>query len=597
MRITLACAMLVGICVADGLETQTDWVGGPGTPGPVTTWGDLFDASSGIFFATSGQIDLNFEHIVSTTDTGPRWTACADIDGDADIDILCGVYVSDSLVWFENTDGDGCFWTRHHIDEAYRPSRVTLADIDSDGDQDAIGGYHTADSVSWYENDGTGGGWIHHSVSNDVNIVKGLVAIDVNDDTFIDIVATSSLDDYVAWYQNDGTGGGWTKHVIATTNSPSCEDVADLNGDGYLDIVVAGYTADSLTWWENDGTGLVWTRHTISGSLNGARGAWFADIDDDGYLDVICGSAVGDSICWFENENDIGTNWVRHTIAIYDGLSILNHSDLDQDGDEDVLVCGVVSDNALWYENNGSGTSWTTHVIVDDYTGPMFVNPIDINSDGVLEVLVSDSYSNVLAWYDLFESTGVLKSSILDAQEDPDWGSIDWTATTPPSTDVIFQLRSSENPSAMGSWSADITSPGLIASYVTDGDNFIQYRVFLATTDMGDTSALPILEDVTLNWTMVSIADPGRPVDVFTLRIMSANPCFGAPVIAFSVPHVCNVNLSVFDMSGRVVARIADGEIEAGSYQVNIENLVPGVYHCSMEAGEFADVQRLVVLK
>lgn len=597
MKLILVPIMLVGICMADGLETQTDWIGGPGTAGPVTTWGNLFDISSGISWSTAGQIDLSFEHNI-TMSNGPRWAVCGDIDADSDMDVLVCLYSADSLVWIENIDGNGYFWERHDIAYGDQAHTCDLVDIDNDGDLDAVAGFHSDDFVAWYENDGTGSGWIKHDIDTSVNGIRTLVTADMNDDGYVDVIVPAYSGDWVAWYENDGVGGyAWTKHDICSTNGPRCGNVADLDKDGYLDVVAGAYSGDSLSWWENDGTGANWTQHCISGSLNGAGAAWFVDIDGDTYLDVLCAAIVGDSLCWFENADDIGTTWTRHTIATMDYPYFTNFCDLDQDGDEDVLVVSPNLDTAYGYENDGTGTSWTEHLITDAHNGPYFIEGVDINLDGVNEVLICDNSSDRVDWYDVIEGTGVLESSILDAQEDPNWSAIDWAATTPTNTDVVFQLRSSENSADMGSWSADITSPGSIDSYVTDGDNYIQYRVLLSTTDMGDTPAMPILEDVTIDWTTVSIAGSVSPEDEFTLNIISANPCFGAPVIAFTVPNICNVNLSIFDMSGRVIARIADGEIQAGNYQVNIENLVPGIYHCRMEAGEFTAVQRLVVLK
>ncbi|MCD4775960.1 MAG: T9SS type A sorting domain-containing protein [Candidatus Aegiribacteria sp.] len=600
MKIFLALVMLVGICIADGTETQTDWVGGPGTPGPVTTWGTLFDVSSGISWLTTGEIGLSLEHNISSSSNGPRWAVCGDIDGDSDIDVLVCEYYADSLVWFENIDGDSYFWERHFIGAGNDPHTAALADIDNDGDLDAIAGYYSGDSVVWYENDGTGSGWISHMVveSPYANQVRTLIAAHMNADAFIDIVVPAYACDTVAWYENDGVGGfSWTRHNICATNGPRCGNVADLDKDGYLDVVAGAYYGDSLSWWENDGTGLIWTHHCISSSYNGAGHAWFVDIDGDTYLDVLCAAMSGDSLCWFENTDDIGTSWARHTITTIDYPVYSSFYDLDQDGDQDVLVCSPNLDVSYWFENNGTGTSWVEHLITDEYNGPYFVAGVDINLDGVNEALICDNSSDRVDWYDLFESTGVLESSILDAQEDPDWNTIAWTATTPTNTDAIFQLRSSDNSAAMGSWSADITSPGSIDSYVSDGDNYIQYKAILSTTDVGDSPVIPILQDVTIDWLSVGIAGSSSPADEFTLSIISANPCFGAPVIAFDVPNICNVNLSIFDMSGRVVARIADGEIEAGNYQVCIENLIPGIYHCRMEAGGFTDVRSLVILK
>ncbi|MCD4706970.1 MAG: T9SS type A sorting domain-containing protein [Candidatus Sabulitectum sp.] len=598
MRIITVLVMLVSICLADGTETQTDWTGGSGTSGPVTTFGDLFDASSGISWSTAGQIDLSYEHNVASSSlcNGPRWAVCGDIDADTDLDVLVCLYSADSLVWYENIDGESYFWERHDIAFGDQVHTADLVDIDNDGDLDAVAGFHSDDFVAWYENDGTGGGWIRHYIDENVNGIRTLVVADINDDGHADVVVPAYSGDWVAWYENDGVGGfAWTKHDICGTNGPRCGNVADLNNDGHLDVVAGAYSGDSLSWWENDGTGINWTQHCISGSLNGAGAPWFVDIDGDTFLDVVCAAVSGDSLCWFENSDDIGTTWIRHTIKTIDYPYFSNFCDIDQDGDEDVLVTSPNTDEAFWFENNGSGTSWVEHLITDAHYSPYFIAALDINLDGVIEALICDNSSDRVDWYDIVEGTGVLESSILDAQEEPAWNSIAWTATTPTDSDVVFQLRSSDDSANMGSWSADITAPGSIDSYVTDQDNYIQYRAILSTTDI---SNVPALEDVTIDWvTWVSIEGSLCPADVCALSIVSANPSSGSPVIAFSVPGVCNVNLSVFDISGRAVARIANGEIEAGSYQVRIENLNPGVYFCRMEAGQFEATEKLVVLQ
>lgn len=598
MKIALAIVMLVGIYIAYGQETQSDWVGGPGTAGPVTTFGDLFDISSGISWLAAGQIDLSFEHNITTSSDYPIWAVHGDIDGDIDIDILVCLLDVDSIVWYENVTDEGYFWESHYIGSGDEPHTAALSDIDNDGDLDAVAGYDAGDFVVWYENDGTGGGWIQHDIDLSVNGIKTLVTADINSDGHEDVIIPAFNGDWVAWYENDGVGGlTWTKHDVCTANGPRCGNVGDLNNDGHLDIVVSEYFDFTLAWWENDGTGFGWTEHSISGYFKTPGVPWFVDIDGDTFLDVLCQGINADSLCWFENADDIGTTWIRHTIKIIEMPNFSNFCDLDQDGDEDVLlVCSYYPETTFWFENNGTGTSWIQHSL-PDYDRSCYIEGLDINLDGVNEVLICDKLLDRIDWYDVFESTGVLESSILDAQGDPDWSSIDWTATTPTNTDVIFQLRSSDIPGDMGSWSTDITSPGSIDSYVTDGDNYIQYRAVLSTTDMSDSLIIPILDDITLDWTMVGITGQSAPVDMFTLDIISANPCLNTPVIAFSVSNICNVNLSVFDMSGRVVARIADGEIESGNYQVSIENLVPGIYHCRMEAGGFTDVKRLVLLK
>lgn len=595
MRFVLFMAVvLAAACFADGTETQTDWSGGPGVPGPVTTFGTAFDYSCGIDETVTGELTPSGEHILDLTADGPRWSDVGDLDGDGDKDVLVGAYTSDSLFWYENVDGWAALWERHSIGYGDGPSRVAIYDMDGDMDLDALCGYFTSDFAAWYENDGTGGGWVQHDIDIDLDGCRGLVVADVDGDMDPDIFSTSYNDDVVCWVENtDGLGTSWTKHIIGYCNGPRLEDAHDVDYDGDLDICVGAYTADSLLWYENQSSGATWVRHTISGSFNGARGGWFNDFNGDMYIDVVAPCATGDSLCWFENADFSGTSWTRHYMDTYDNPWMCNTADIDDDGDSDVMVCGSTVDIAYWYENDGSG-SWTRHTVVDKYTGPMYVGAFDIEDDGDMEVVVTDSYSDVVAYYDITIFEGILASSILDAQEDADWGTINWTASVPSSADVFFAVRSSEDPGDMGDWSAVITSSGTsLDAYTTEGDNYIQYAAILLGTDAADP---PVLQDVTIDWIFVSIGDANLEVDSYGLSIVSGNPSTTA-VLGFSIPSSGRVDLSVFDLSGRIVNSVTSENLQAGSYQVTLDGLVPGTYFVRMNSGEFTATEKLVLIR
>lgn len=582
------------VCFADGTDTQTDWSGGPGIPGPVATFGSAFDNSSGIEYAAAGEVTLSLEHILDETADGPRWSDCGDADNDGDMDVLVGAYTSDSLFLYENTDGVAETWERHGIAYGDGPSRVAFHDMDGDGDLDALCGYYTADFAAWYENDGTGGGWIQHDIDLDLDGCRGLVVEDIDGDMDPDVFSASYNDDYVCWLENiDGMGTAWNKIVIGSCNGPRLEDACDLDYDGDLDVCVGAYTADSLLWYENTGYGNSWIRHTISPMFNGSRGGWFNDFNGDMYIDVVAPCATGDSLCWFENADATGTSWTRHYIDTYDNPWMCNTADIDDDGDSDVVVCGSTESISYWYENDGMG-NWTKHTICDKYSGPMFAGVFDVDADGVNEVIVTDSNADIVAYYDVINGSGVLHSSILDAQEDADWGFISWTAANPAGTAAEFYVRSSEDSGVMGDWSAAITTSGTsLDAYTTEGDNYIQYAVSLQTNDI---AALPVLQDVTIDWFFVSTEDQFTEVQNYGLAIVSGNPST-EPVLGVSIPQPGTVELSVFDLSGRVVSSTASGNLQAGSYQVVLQGLVPGTYFVRMNSGEFTATEKLVLVR
>ncbi len=96
--------------------------------------------------------------------------------------------------------------------------------------------------------------------------------------------------------------------------------------------------------------------------------------------------------------------------------------------------------------------------------------------------------------------------------------------------------------------------------------------------------------------------DPrGEPV----LAAPSPNPLRpGAPLeLHFTLPRAERATLALFDVQGREVVRLADGELEAGEHAASLAPrtagagaLAAGLYFVRLEAGGERDVRRLVVL-
>ncbi|MFC1799448.1 right-handed parallel beta-helix repeat-containing protein [Candidatus Eisenbacteria bacterium] len=69
--------------------------------------------------------------------------------------------------------------------------------------------------------------------------------------------------------------------------------------------------------------------------------------------------------------------------------------------------------------------------------------------------------------------------------------------------------------------------------------------------------------------------------------------------VSYSVPYRCHLTISAFDVLGRRVAVIADGESEGGSGSVSWDasSLESGIFFCRMEAGGMKVTRKLVVLR
>ncbi len=320
---------------------------------------------------------------------------------------------------------------------------------------------------------------------------------------------------------------------------------ADVNGDGYMDVLGGAESGKGITWWENvDGSGTIWTEHTVDGDSDRAYSVYSADVNGDGYMDVL-GAAYFDDITWWENVD-------------------------------------------------GSGTIWTEHIVEGAFGGARSVYSADVNGDGYMDVLGAAFLADDITWWDLTEylPNGSLESSILNTQDEPDWDYLEWTSETPPGTSVSCQIRASDDHTSMGAWSDTLSIPCLLQGILTDGYQYVQYRVILETSDPDTT---PVLFDLTLSWDPMGIEDGEDPA-VLALLPFSPNPA-SAPVVNFSLPEPASVELSVFDLSGRQVSLVNKGDYSSGYHNVLLGDLSPGIYFCRMISGDFTATQRFVVIE
>ncbi|RPI14170.1 MAG: T9SS C-terminal target domain-containing protein [Ignavibacteriae bacterium] len=85
----------------------------------------------------------------------------------------------------------------------------------------------------------------------------------------------------------------------------------------------------------------------------------------------------------------------------------------------------------------------------------------------------------------------------------------------------------------------------------------------------------------------------------FSLMQNFPNPFNPSTKIRFNVPKNSFVKLSIFDMSGKEVDIIANGELSAGEYEVNWNprNLASGLYFYTLKAADFSETKRMILIK
>ncbi len=94
-------------------------------------------------------------------------------------------------------------------------------------------------------------------------------------------------------------------------------------------------------------------------------------------------------------------------------------------------------------------------------------------------------------------------------------------------------------------------------------------------------------------------ADEGQLTPSFVYSEAYPNPFNPSTVIAYDLPKSADVDLAVYDLTGREVARLVNGRREAGYYRVvfDASRLPSGIYLYRLQAGSFVVSKQMTLLK
>ena len=90
-----------------------------------------------------------------------------------------------------------------------------------------------------------------------------------------------------------------------------------------------------------------------------------------------------------------------------------------------------------------------------------------------------------------------------------------------------------------------------------------------------------------------------NPAGSFRLYFNYPNPFNPSTVIAFDLPRMSSVRLTVYDITGREMTRLVDNTMPAGSHKITVhaENWSSGIYFYRLEAGGFSQTRRMLLIK
>jgi hypothetical protein len=118
--------------------------------------------------------------------------------------------------------------------------------------------------------------------------------------------------------------------------------------------------------------------------------------------------------------------------------------------------------------------------------------------------------------------------------------------------------------------------------------------------NLGDSDSGVIIDNVSVKLPVTSIDDKYNelPQDYY-LGVNYPNPFNPKTIINYELPITNYVDLSIFDVLGQKVATLIETKQQPGSYQVewDASGFASGVYYYRIQAGEFQDVKKMILIR
>ena len=433
------------------------------------------------------------------------------------------------------------------------PYGAYAGDLDNDGWTDLLVPCEATGDARVFLNDGAGG-YSNFTVESlpGGSAPSPSEGSDLDLDGEIDVVIGNGTNDQVTVLIGNGAGGFTGRTSYAAGEYVRGVGVLDLNGDGCDDIVTANRADDNLSILMNNGGGTFGAAVAMETGGNGEYAIAVGDANNDGLLDVFCGTFSSPYSVIVLLNDGAGNLVARPSVLVGGRPWQLTAGDFNDDGNVDVASANSWQDNmGVLFGDGAGGLSPVTTYPTGDF--PHAIDAGDVDGDGDLDLVTSDAGSGT---WTLYEN----------------------------------QLGEFVNRRTLGSFSSG--SCAVLHDRDNDGD--------LDITGVDEQDDWIYFFDNEPPPTPVTPAPP----PVARLFQNHPNPFNPATAIRFEVARASDVDLSVFDSHGRLVATVAHRRYAPGSYtarwngtDVRGDTPPSGVYFYRLTAGGFSESKKMVLLK
>lgn len=541
---------------------------------------------------------------------GQSWgmfgTDFADINHDGYLDIGSNSFGSTDGVHVYLNQGDGSWVQSFSLPSGNSNMRFVFGDINNDGHVDFV---VTKEAGTAYFGDGTG-----NFTNADYNLptdafIGGPDLGDVNHDGGKDLAFATSSGGVNVWVF-DAESSQWVNFSGTLPSSGSYQEVQlrDFDGDGMLDLAAFGDA--HLTVWSgtlNSDQTVTWTQEfTTVTSNNGDCNAFRAggDVDRNGLPDMTFVEKVGN---W---PNDV------NTLKCYKETTPYTKSSLRA-----VFPMG----NEVFRQGTAQFADWISavqdtstalvkiHLSLQGMEGPWITLTEGTPNSGRFQWTVPSTVSSNNCYFRYGLNDG--EDSLISYTPEPftilgeDGVVADFKAQptlTYPDEEIQFTDLSL---GLITTWEWDFDNDGTVDA--TDRNpswSYSQlgtYTVKLTVSDGTATGSETKTDYITIQPHVALEETP----DGLTWSL-SPNPCRGTLTLRCVIPAQClhlspgnpensHVNLSLFDVTGKVVKELAAGEAHPGMIHQtwDIHELSPGLYSVTLQIGSRIQTSKIIVSK